>query len=633
MPAIRKITMLLIALLLAAASNVAPAEAKLQGPSDAQELEAFLDGVIDASMTANHVPGAAVSVVKDGSLLFSKGYGYADREQHTPVDPARTLFRAGSVSKLFIWTAVMQQVEQGKLSLDEDVNKYLDFTIPATYPEPVTLKHLMTHTPGFEDVILDLFKIDPADVQPLDVYLKTHVPARVFPPGKLAAYSNYGAALAGYIVERVSGMPFTEYVEKNIFTPLEMKNSTFRQPLPEALSGDMSGGYNFYNGGYRQGSFEFIPPYPAGSLSTSAEDIAKFMLAHLQNGGSGQQRILQEDTARLMHEQLYTPDPRMPGNAHGFFESEVNGQRIISHTGDTLLFHSGLFLLLDQNTGIFITTNGAAGSQVVSSTIDAFMDHYYPVDNQDAAKPAADLKQRYDMLAGEYTMARSNFSTPQKVFGPLIAQVNLSWSDEGYLVISAGGQMSQYVEIDPGLFRERYEPSNQFVVSKEADGGVLIRPAGPNAFIKTPWYGRFTLHMFLVVAGILFSVVTIGAWLVQFISGLRKREPRPWLSRLARLAAAAFCLLFLFFLFSLASIFSDIDPGYGVPRIVFASISQITFLNILPVILTVLAVLMVGFAVLAWVKRYWHTGGRVYYSLLTLMALVLVWVMVYWNFV
>ena len=294
---------------------------------------------------------------------------------------------------------------------------------------------------------------------------------------------------------------------------------------------------------------------------------------------------------------------------------------------------AALFLLLDQNTGLYITTNGAAGNPVVTNTIDAFLDHYYPVDNQDAPKPAADLKQRYDMLAGEYTMARSNFSTPQKVFGPLIAQVNLSWSDEGYLVISAGGQMSQYVEIDPGLFRERYEPSNQFVVSKEADGGVLIRPAGPNAFIKTPWYGRYTLHMFLVVAGILFSVVTLGAWLVQLINSLRKRETRPWLSRLARLAAAAFCLLFLFFLFSLASIFGDIDPGYGVPRIVFASASQITSLNILPVILTVLAVLMVGFAVLAWIKRYWYTGGRVYYSLLTLMALVLVWVMVYWNFV
>ncbi len=121
-------------------------------PGSREDLEAFLDGVLAAEMRSHSIASATVSVVKDGELFFAKGYGYADRESRRPVDPERTLFRPGSISKLFTWTAVMQLVEQGKIDLDADVNEYLtDFRIPDTFPEPITMEHLMTHTPGFED--------------------------------------------------------------------------------------------------------------------------------------------------------------------------------------------------------------------------------------------------------------------------------------------------------------------------------------------------------------------------------------------------------------------------------------------------------------------------------------------------
>ncbi len=160
------------------------------GPGDPAEVQAFMDGLMSAEMSQNHVPGAVVVVVKDGEVLFSKGYGYADLETRTPVDPATTLFRPGSVSKLVMWTAVMQLVEQGKLSLDADVNEYLDFTIPATFPEPVTLKSLLTHTPGFEDKSGDLFVLEPEKLISLEAYLQRNIPARIFPPGEIGAYSN-----------------------------------------------------------------------------------------------------------------------------------------------------------------------------------------------------------------------------------------------------------------------------------------------------------------------------------------------------------------------------------------------------------------------------------------------------------
>ena len=178
----------------------------------------------------------------------------------------------------------MQLVEQGKLDLDTDVNSYLDFQIPKTYPEPITMKNLLTHTSGFEESNIGMLAWQPEQLTLLSDFLKAHIPARVFPPGMLGAYSNYGAALAGYIVERISGMPYAEYVEKNIFQPLGMRHSSLRQPLPMDLALDMAGGYKYMDGEYKQGEFELLQAYPAGSVSATGDDMAKFMIAHLQNG-------------------------------------------------------------------------------------------------------------------------------------------------------------------------------------------------------------------------------------------------------------------------------------------------------------------------------------------------------------
>ena len=196
------------------------------------DVEAFLDGFMHMQLERENIAGAVVLVVKDGKVLFSRGYGYGDVDKKTPVSPSSTLFRPGSISKLFTWTAVMQLVEQNKVELDRDINSYLDFKIPATYPQPITLRHLMTHTAGFEEQIKDLINSEGAPISTLREHLIAHMPQRVYPPGTIPAYSNYGASLAGYIVERVSGKPFNQYVSENIFTPLAMARSTFAQPLP-----------------------------------------------------------------------------------------------------------------------------------------------------------------------------------------------------------------------------------------------------------------------------------------------------------------------------------------------------------------------------------------------------------------
>ena len=172
----------------------------------ATDVEAFLDGIVPFQLGRNDIAGATIAVVKDGKLLFAKGYGFADVQSKKPVSPQETLFRPGSISKLFTWTAIMQLYEQGKLDLDHDINEYLDFKIPDAYGKPITLKNVMTHTPGFEEQIKDLFDTKPVSPN-LGQYLKTHIPGRIYPPGTVPAYSNYATAVAGYIVERVSGRP------------------------------------------------------------------------------------------------------------------------------------------------------------------------------------------------------------------------------------------------------------------------------------------------------------------------------------------------------------------------------------------------------------------------------------------
>src|SRR6202789_825009 len=222
-----------------------------------QDIASWADGFMPYALKSGDIAGAVVVVVKDGAVLFEKGYGYSDIAARSPVDPDRTLFRVGSTSKLFTWTAVMQLVEQGKIDLDADVNKYLDLNIPPRDGKPITMRNLMQHTAGFEEQAKGLISSDP-EAPRFEALLKQWVPERVFAPGSTPAYSNYGASLAGYIVQRLSGEPFDGYLDKHLFAPLDMQHSSFRQPLPPDLAPLMSKGYEQASG--EPHGFEFVGP-------------------------------------------------------------------------------------------------------------------------------------------------------------------------------------------------------------------------------------------------------------------------------------------------------------------------------------------------------------------------------------
>ncbi len=611
-----------------------PAVALSTGPrqtccTDSKELEGFINGVMADEMKSNHIPGAVVSMVKDGRLIFEKGYGYSDNENSEPVDPERTLFRVGSVSKLFVWTAVMQLVEQGRLSLDADVNNYLDFKLPTTYPQPITMKNLMSHTAGFEGSDQGLLKKRPEELIPLEQYVKTGIPAQVFPPGKIELYSNYGGALASYIVERVSGMSFNDYIEKNILIPLEMTHSTFRQPLPADLATSLAHGYHLDQGRYVKGGFEYIVPYPVGSLSSTGGDMARFMLAHLQNGQLGDNRILSDEITQQMHSQLFTHDPRITGMAYGFYEDFFNGQRVLSHGGATILFYSKLYLIPEQNLGLFISTNAPGGASAREVLFKKFMDHYFPAALTAVQCPAADFTSRVTPYLGTYYQAY-NFTTAEKLLSGL-TQYKVSLDANNNLIATAGGQTIQFVEIEPGLFHDRNNANEKLVLYTDEYGRAYLLSSEPFPLVKVPWYGTILFQALLIASGLLLFMLTMIGWTMADLTRLRKRQPYPVILSLARRTGVSFGMVLIVILADWIYLMLNKDPAFGTPAITFGLPPLITALYGLAYFLAVLGVLMLGFALFSWVRCLWNLAGRLHYSLLALSALSLLWVLSYWN--
>lgn len=440
----------------------------------ADDLSRFFDGLIPFALERGDLAGAVVSVVKDGDVLLARGYGRANLATGQVPSPDSSIYRPGSISKLFTWTAVMQQVEQGKLDLDADVNRYLDFAIPPRDGKPVTLRQLMTHTGGFEDTASGMFPATAAGVN-LEAYLKSHMPRRIYDAGMYAAYSNYGCGLAAYIVQRVSGERFESYVDRHIFQPLGMRHSTFLQPVPANLEPLQAIGYKTASDGAPK-DFEMINPAPAGGLSSTANDMARFMIAYLDGGGRDGASILRPETVRLMHTRQHANAPGLNGMDLGFYDEDRNGQRIVGHAGDLDYFHSDLHLLLDAHVGIFVSFNSLgneAGAHVVRKEIlRRFLDRYYPQPPKHgtALPNAAEDAAR---VAGWYRSTRRNDSALRLFY--LLGQTSVSPQPDHTIVVSAftdaAGAPLRWHAVAPLVYRDAAETTTLRFVA-DSDGSI-----------------------------------------------------------------------------------------------------------------------------------------------------------------
>ena len=486
------------------------------------DVEAWLDGFMPYAIGRGSIPGAVVVVVKDGQILVQKGYGFADVAKRTPVDPATTLFRPGSVSKLVTWTAVMQLVEKGKIDLDADISKYVDFPVPGRDGKPMTMRHILTHTTGMEEIVRGLITSKPSDAITLEAYLKRWVPTRIFAPGETPAYSNYATTLAGYIVQRVSGQSFDDYVDQHIFGPLDMKHSSFRQPLPASLLPLASNGYKV--GTDKPEGYEIVNPAPAGALAASGEDMGRFMIAHLQNGAYGSNRILEEATAKQMHGTAMTFLPPLNRMLLGFYETNVNGHRSISHAGDTQWFHSDLSLFLDDGLGLYISMNSsgkeAAAQKIRAALFKGFADRYLPGTIADGKVDAATAKLHAQQMAGLYENSRrteDSFISLTNLLGQSKVVVTEDGSISVPAVTGVDGLPIKWREIAPYVWRD--VNGTDRLAAKVVDGRVQrwsFEPVSPfMVFEPVPWWKSAGWLSPAVGLGLLALLLTVLAWPVS----------------------------------------------------------------------------------------------------------------------
>jgi CubicO group peptidase (beta-lactamase class C family) len=505
-----------------------PSAASSEGSSVGRELtqadaDAWLDGFMPGALSRGDIAGAVVVIVKDGRILTQRGFGYADIAARQKVDPETTLFRVGSTSKLFTWTAVMQLVEQGKIDLDTDVNRYLDFKIPPYQDKPITMRQIMTHTSGFEDAFRGGIAFD-GQVDPLGRVVKRMLPSRVYDPGSTPAYSNYATALAGYIVERVSGLTFDDYIERNIFRPLGMSHSSFRQPLPAALTPFMAKGYP--KASVNPKPFELISVPPAGSLSMTGADAAKFMISQL-NQGAG---LLKPATAQLMQTPEHASDARLNRMALGFYEQRINDLEVIAHGGDLSFFHGYMWLYPQKNVGLLVEMN-SAGEQSAPDILrqmlfEQFSDRYFPAAN---ARPPVELPTAQDharLLTGSYISSRGAFTNFVDI-NNLLSQVRISLDAQGRpLVPDIFDRPSRtWIEVEPFLWQDALGHARLGALVKN-DRVVRwsIDEISPfMVYDRAPWYRDAVWLLPSLVAALAIILLAAVAWPV---GGLVQRYGR-----------------------------------------------------------------------------------------------------------
>ena len=497
-----------------------------------EDVNAWLDGKLPDALKNGDIPGAVVSVVKDGQVVTTRGYGWADTGasggQPVAVDPQKSLFRVASVSKIPTSIAAMQLVEQGKVDLDADIRAYLDFEIERRFDEPLTLRHLLTHSAGFEEQI----SLTPGT--DLEAYVKNDPPAQVFAPGTTPGYSNYGMALAGYIVQRVSGQPFETYVREHVLEPAGMTTSTYEQPLPKGMASSLGPGYTSTG---EEVPFEFMGDFPAGSLTVSAPDFATFMNAQLSRSPG----LLREET----WEQMWSPglgEERFGNRAKagemglGYFEFTRHGRRIVEHSGDLQGWHSKFELYPEEKTGIFISYNGDGNESSRSLREDlaqGFADRYFPGDAVKASG-GKDSAERARQVAGSYVPSRTFWTTFLSAWIPAYSSVSIEHTGDGKLKVDE----TQLVEVEPWVWRQ---VDGRGAIAAQVKDGKVVSLSQEPAFTLLP---MTLLQQALVpvfgVCLVLLLVVTV-AWPV---GALRRRRalkrgrevgaPVPWLTRVAR---------------------------------------------------------------------------------------------------
>lgn len=502
---------------------------------DPAELEAFMDGWIANAMAREHVPGATISVVQNGQVILKKGYGFADLANRRRVDPDRSLFRLGSVSKTFTWILLMKEVEAGRIRLDRPINLYLPekVRLPGKGGE-IMVRNLMDHSAGFEDRALgQLFENDPRRVRPLDLYLRQERPDRVRAPGVLSSYSNYGVGLAGAATAFVSRKTFERRVEDLITGPLGMNHTTFREPRPERrglpgamparLRGDVATGYGWRAAGFMADDYEYIGHIaPAGSASSTAGDMSRFMLMLLGDGAWNGTTVFGPQTARAFRSPIQKTPPGINGWAHGFIMMDLpGGRRGYGHLGHTIAFHTNMTLVPELGLGVFISTNGERGGKLSDVLPAAVVRHFYTAPPIFPRPGSRDLVEAGEIFEGDYISTRRAHGGLEAFVHLLQGQAEVDVTSGGRLVVARNGESMAFVPEGPvseGRFISTV--GEERIAFRMRDGHPVSFRSGPN--IETLERAAFGERVSTLIASAVLTLLAAVATLV----GLAVRNRR-----------------------------------------------------------------------------------------------------------
>lgn len=587
-------------------------------PLNAQTIGAFVDDFMQEQMAVLHVPGAAIVVVQGDVLLFAQGYGQANLAGQVPVDVNQTLFRTGSVSKLFTATAVMQLVEQGKVDLQADVNEYLhSIHLPARFARPVTVADLLLHTAGFDDVFFGMHVRKVEDVQPLATFLNDHLPERYLPPGEIISYNDHGYTLAGLLVEDVTGMRFDDYMATHVLTPLQMENSAFAQPLPADLQDRLAVGYRYDGQVYQPYPFDYVNVGPAAGLVAPAVEIAHFLIAQLNGGSYAGTAILQPETVTAMQQQQFIHHAALRGRGYGFAEWHENGRRGVYHDGGNPGFLNRLLLLPNEGVGFYLTFNG---DQYTSATrfhrefTTQFFDQFFPEEEngekKNVSEPvAATLEHSARDFTGYYREVQAYSHDTFQKLASLMNQFPVRAEDGGLAVFGR-----TYVAVAPQLFQSKNGEST--IAFRQTDDQDTYLFAGAGANVRVPWYEAQPVQLGLV-----------GWFLLAFLSMLLvallwRTAPVGLRSTLALTG-----LLNMLFLVGIAIALLQMDPwqfAYGPPPVVIGLLA-------LPLVTLALTVVLVGFIVAGWRGHGWGWTTQLYTALVSVTALAFPLFLNFWN--
>lgn len=609
---------------------------KLLNVNNSEDLQQFIDAFFKKNMDKYSVPGAAIVVVKDGKEVFKRGYGYSDVKAKVAVDADRTVFPAASVSKLFTATAIMKLYEEGKIDLNENVDKYIKpYKVTNNYKAPITCANLLTHSSGLDEASeLNGGTTDEKLIKSQQYYFDNHKPIVAREPNTVSRYCNQGYNLLGYVVEKESGTTYEQYVKKNILEPLKMDSSLVRLKNNNTVK--------CYGLGGVEGSFNESPlvyQYTSGSsgINATVKDMENFMIAHLNNGEFEGKRILNEKTSIMMKNKQFSNDKRLAGMGYGFIRSDRNGQEILKHEGGlTSGVTTTLFLMPKEDLGIYIATNSL--NPLPFNFEEEFLNSFYPNKNKDSRQIKPDSSKDFSKYAGTYRsydgIAKSNIMKIGFLMEPsmdikIINNKNGTMTLKGY-THAREKFTTKIVEKKDGLF-VREDGQGEIVFKANANGKVtyLFNDVSHDSFEKINFFQGGIFNIAVIIIVMLIFIINIIKTIFSFIKRkFKKAEDKDyksvkWIKRLN----------LVIHMLNIVGL-----TGAIIMAITMISISDFAFANLLYIFLgmliisTILSICSLINYIYIFIEKRVEKTEKIYFTILNIANFIFIYFIYYFNF-